>query len=307
MKKVGQISLKEKMTISDIVGEFGDAGVLGAGTLSKAVSIYKEMLQEKATIFLGVSGPMVPAGLREVITDMIKDGYVDVVVTSGANVVHDMIEAFGGSHYVGRFNVDDTELRKKGIGRIGNVYTEASDFEIFEKRVQNILEEIDVDRKGNLSIKELLEEIGKNLDDDGSFLKAAYEKGVPVFSPGIIDSMLGLQLWFFSQENKIVLNAVKDMSELADIVFNAKKTGAMFLGGGVPKHYIMGANLLREGLDYAIQITLDRGEAGSLSGARLEEGRSWGKAQEKSRVITVVGDCTVLLPIIFSAIKEELA
>ncbi|MFQ5887842.1 MAG: deoxyhypusine synthase [Candidatus Hydrothermarchaeales archaeon] len=306
MKRVGHISLKRHMTIGDIIGEYGDAGVLGAGTLSKAVSIYKEMLQEKATIFLGISGPMVPAGLRTVITDMIKESYTDVVVTSGANVVHDMIEAFGGSHYLGSFNVDDRELRGEGIGRIGNVYTKTSDFETFEKRVQKILEEIDVGRRGNLSIKELLGEIGRNLDDNGSFLRAAYEKEVPVFSPGIIDSMLGLQLWFFSQEHKIVLNAVKDMGELADIVFNAEKTGAMFLGGGVPKHYIMGANLLREGLDYAIQITLDREEAGSLSGARLEEGRSWGKAQEKSRVVTVVGDCTVLLPMILSALREEL-
>ncbi len=305
MRQVDQISLKRQMTVSDIVKEYGDSGVLGAGAVSEAVSIYKEMLQDNTTIFLGISGPMVPAGLRAIITDMIEGGYVDAVVTSGANVVHDMIEAFGGSHYMGSFNVDDKQLRKEGIGRIGNVYTKIPDFETFEKRVQDILASIDMDRRGDLSIKELLWEIGKNLDDQGSFLRTAYKKGVPVFSPGLIDSMLGLQIWFFSQDNKIVLNVVKDMGELADMVFDAEKTGALFLGGGVPKHYIMGANLLREGLDYAIQITLDRREAGSLSGARLEEGRSWGKAQEKSRVVTVVGDCTVMLPIIFSALRGE--
>ena len=305
MRRVGHISLDGQKTIGDLVQGYGDSGVLGAGTISKAVSIYREMLDAKATIFLGISGPMIPAGLRSVITDMIEEGYVDVIVTSGANIVHDMIESFGGSHIIGSFNVDDNELREKGIGRIGNVYTKISDFETFEKRVQDILSTIDEDRRSNLSIKELLWEIGKNIDDSESFLRTAYKKGVPVFSPGLIDSMLGLQLWFYSQENKIVLNVIKDMSELSDIVFASEKTGALILGGGVPKHYIMGANLLREGLDFAIQITLDRDDAGSLSGAKLEEGRSWSKTQEESKLVTVIGDCVVMLPMIFAALKEE--
>ncbi|MFQ6135871.1 MAG: deoxyhypusine synthase [Candidatus Hydrothermarchaeales archaeon] len=306
MKRVGQMALREGMTVAEIVEEYEKAGALGAGTIAKAMKIYRKMLRDEATIFLGISGPMVPSGLRGVITDMIEEGYVNVIVTSGANIVHDMIEAFEGSHYVGSFHVDDAELRRGGMGRIGNIYTKMSDFEAFEKRVQEILAAIDKDKRENLSIRELVWEIGKRIDDRGSFLRAAYENEVSIFSPGIVDSMLGLQLWFFSQENEIVLNALKDMSELADIIFNAKKTGAVFLGGGLPKHYIMGANLLREGIDYGIQITLDREEAGSLSGAKLEEGRSWGKAQAESEVVTIIGDCTVIFPILISALKEEL-
>jgi deoxyhypusine synthase len=122
MKKVGQITIKEKMSIDEIVREYGKAGVLGAGNLAKAVDIFEEMILNKSTIFLGVSGPLVPSGMRSIITDLINSGYVHAIVTSGANVVHDMIESFGGRHYVGSFFADDTALRMREIGRIGNVF-----------------------------------------------------------------------------------------------------------------------------------------------------------------------------------------
>lgn len=307
MKKVGQIAIKEKMSIDEVVREYGKAGVLGAGHLAKAVDIFEEMILNKSTIFLGVSGPLVPSGMRSIITDLINSGYVHAIVTSGANVVHDMIESFGGRHYVGSFFADDIALRKREIGRIGNVFAKNSDFELFEKEVQKILLSIDMEKRKDISIKELLWEIGARIEDKNSFLKAAYKKEVPVFSPALIDSMLGLQLFFFSQENEIVLNAIKDMKDLADIVYKAKKIGAIFLGGGVVKHYILGANLLREGIDYGIQITLDREEAGSLSGAKLEEAISWGKAQEKSSLVTVIGDTTIVFPIIVASLKERLS
>ncbi|MEE8167690.1 MAG: deoxyhypusine synthase [Candidatus Hydrothermarchaeales archaeon] len=305
MRKVKQIELEEGMSADALVREYEKTGVLGAGNVGLAANIFEEMLSKKAKVFLGISGPLVPSGLRNVITDLIKCGYVHVVVTSGANIVHDMIEAFQGSHYVGSFSADDEELRRKKIGRIGNVYAKLSDFKVFEKRTQEILASIPEKRRGNLSIKGLLEEIGSRLDDENSFLKAARDKGVPVFSPAIMDSMLGLQLFFFSQKHRLVLNAVKDMKDLTDEVFEAEKTGALLLGGGVSKHYIMVANSLRGGMDYGIQITMDREEAGSLSGAKLEEGISWGKVKGRENVVTVIGDITVLLPLLVASVKER--
>ncbi len=305
MNKVEHISLKSEMSVNGIVEEYKKAGVLGAGNLARACDIYEEMLLKKACIFLGLSGPVIPSGLRNVVTDMIRSGYVDVIVTSGANVVHDMIEAFEGRHYCGSFFADDIKLNRDKIGRIGNVYTRMKDFEVFEDRVQEILKEIDEKKRENLSVRELLSFVGSKIGDKNSFLKAAFEHNVPVFSPGIVDSMLGLQLFFFAERNRMVLNVVKDMKELSDIVFDAKKTGAVILGGGVPKHYILGANLLRDGIDYGIQMTLDREEAGSLSGARLEEGISWGKARAESRIVSVVGDVTILFPIMVASIKER--
>lgn len=288
------------MGVGELLDEYRRAGVLGAGNLAEARQVLAEMLGEETTVFLGLAGPLTASGLRSVIRDTIKTENVRAVVTSGANVVHDMILAFGGKHYSGVFRADDKNLRRRNIGRIGNVYVDLKAFEVFEKRCQEMFAGIDEERRRNLSIRELLWEIGSRLEDEGSFLRAAYEERIPVFSPALTDSMLGLQLFFFSQENIMVLNAVKDMKEIADMVFQAKKTGAIILGGGVPKHYILGVNTLRGGIDYGIQITLDREEAGSLSGAKLEEAVSWGKAGEKARLASLVGDATVLFPLLMA-------
>jgi deoxyhypusine synthase len=306
MKKVSPMQIRGGMTADEIIREYKKAGVLGAGGLSKAADIFEEMVKGKAFIFLGISGPLVPAGMRNIITDLINSGYINGIVTSGANVVHDIIYSQKGVHYVGDFKADDRELLKNKMGRIGNIFTRESDFENFEDYMQKILKDIDPALGRNISIVELMREIGRRTKDKNSFLRAAYKKKVPVFSPGIVDSVMGLQLFMFSQKNDFVLNAVKDLKELTDIVFTVKKCGAIILGGGLPKHFILNANLLRKGIDYGIQITMDREEAGSLSGAKLEEGVSWGKAKAKSRIVSCVGDVTVLFPLLVASAKERL-
>jgi deoxyhypusine synthase len=305
LRKVSPFELKDEMKVSELLQQYSNMEVLGAGELSRAVEVYSEMISKKAVVFLGLAGPLVPGGLREVITDLIRSGLVNVVVSTGANVVHDMIEAFGGCHYAGSFDGDDEELRKRGIGRAGNIYVPMEDFLIFERRCRDIFGGIPKKKRQDLSVKELLSVIGATIEDEGSFLRAAYDNGVPVFAPGVSDSMLGLQLFFYSQEKKIVLNVLKDMKDLADIVFKAEKTGALIIGGGVPKHYILGANTLRGGVEYAVQITTDRGEGGSLSGARLEEAISWGKADSKAKLVTLVGDATILFPLVALGVKER--
>ena len=306
MEKISQIDLKTAIKVEDLISQYKKAGVLGAGDLARGTYILQEMFQSDATVFLGLAGPMVASGLRIVITDLIRDGLVDAVVSNGANIVHDLIEAFGGSHYKGFFEADDAALRKEGFARIGNVFSRMEDFETFEERIQKLLSGIDEGLRRNISVMELTAELGKKLRDKKSFLKAAYEKGVPVFSPGITDSMLGLQMWIFSQDHPLVLNVLKDMTRLSDMVFEAKKTGGIFLGGGLPKHYIMGANLLRGGLDMAVQITLDRPEGGGLSGARLEEGISWGKVKKRSKKATIIGDATMLFPLMVWAARKRI-
>lgn len=303
MEKIKQIDLENTRDIKDIIKEYNDSGVLGAGALARGIDILNEMFNTPCTVFLGLSGPMVPSGLRKIISDLIKEKKVDAIVTNGANIVHDMIESYGGSHYKGDFDSDDALLHEKGFGRIGNVLAGEKDFQVFEERVQELLIDIDADLRKNISVRELTAEIGRRLNDKRSFLYTAYENNVPVFSPGITDSMLGLQMWIFAQDNPLVLNVLKDMPTLSDMVFEASSTGGIFLGGGLPKHYIMGANLLREGLDLAVQITLDRPEGGGLSGARLEEGVSWGKVKGEGRKATIIGDATMIFPLMVWATR----
>ncbi len=310
MKRVSPIELKAGMTVNDLLNQYSGAGVLGAGKLSRAIDVYSEMISQDAVVFLGLAGPLVPGGLRSVITDMIRSELVDVVVSSGANIVHDMIEAFGGSHYVGRPGErgggGDKSLRDRGIGRVGDIFVPMEDFLVFEKKCKEIFNGIPEEERTNLSVRELLSEIGRFIKDEDSFLRAAYKKDILVFSPAITDSMLGLQMFFYSQEEKLILNVIKDMKELADIVFKADKVGALIIGGGVSKHYILGVNTLRGGVDYAVQVTTDTGEGGSLSGARLEEAISWGKARKGARLVSLVGDATVILPLLTLGVKERM-
>ena len=236
---------------------------------------------------------------------MIENHHVDLIVSSGANITHDLVEAFGGSHYrhEGR---DDEDLNEDGIGRIADINVGSDDFTIFETEITRIFEKIS-SQKTHISIQELLHEVGLMVDDENSFVAAAAKNNVPIFAPGLIDSMMGLQLWIFNQDHDFVVDAVADMHYLSDIVFEAERVGAILLGGGLTKHYTLASNVIKGGLDAAIQVTMDRPEAGSLGGAPLEEAKSWAKARCGSSLASVVGDVTVIFPLIYAACLDKIS
>ena len=297
------MDIKNGMSVLELIEQMGRSGVLGAGRMYRATKLLAETLADDDTaVFLSVAGPLVPGGLRKVIRDMIENDMVDVLITSGANITHDLLEAFGGRHHYG-MSGDDETLCQQGMGRIGDLYTKSEDFEVFEKEITKIMSDI-VKKENNLTIRKFLTEIGSRLDDDESILKTAARKGVPIYAPGLIDSMLGLQLWMFTQDNELHLDASGDMSELSDIVYGSKKVATVILGGGLPKHYALASNLLKGGVDAAIQVTMDRSETGSLGGAPLEEAKSWAKAKAGSNLVTVIGDATIIFPIMFAGAME---
>jgi len=305
---VKQMELARGMTLSALVEQYDKAGVLGAGRVGRGVRIIRHLFQSpEYLVFLALAGPMVPGGLRHIIADLIRTKRVHILVTSGANVVHDIIEAIGGHHVKGSMTVDDRELAKKQIGRAGDVFIETAAFEQLEKKVHALLGQIpEKTRIAGLSPSELLSEIGSQLDDPQSILRQAHLQSVPIFCPGILDSMLGLHLALFRQLHPLNLDELKDMKILYDRVYEAKRIAAIILGGGVPKHFALGANILRGGLDSAVQITTARDEDGSLSGAKLEEGISWGKVKATATFETVIGDATVLFPLMIGAALEQL-
>jgi deoxyhypusine synthase len=291
------------MSVLELIEEMGKSGVLGAGRMYRATKLLAEILDDDDTaVFLSVAGPLVPGGLRKVIRDMIDQGMVDVLITSGANITHDLLEAFGGRHHHGMTDDDET-LCKQGMGRIGDLYTKSEDFEVFEKEITKIMSKIN-EKENFLTIREFLTEIGSYIEDEESILHTAVKRDVPIYAPGLIDSMLGLQLWMFTQDNKLHLDASGDMSELSDIVYGSKKVATLILGGGLPKHYALASNLLKGGVDAAIQVTMDRSETGSLGGAPLEEAKSWAKAKAGSNLVTVIGDATIIFPLMLSGALE---
>lgn len=303
--KVNQINVESNMNVSDLIDNFDASGVLGAGRVARARNILVDMIQDKdMNVFMSLGGPLIPGGMRNVVSKMIKEGHVNLIVSSGANLTHDLVEAFGGAHYRHE-GKDDEELNEEGIGRIVDINVGSDDFTIFETEITKIFEKIASKRKV-ISIQELLYEIGLLVEDENSFIANAAKNNVPIFAPGIIDSMIGLQLWIFSQDHDFTISAAGDMPYLSDIVFGSEKVGAILLGGGLTKHYTLASNVITGGLDSAIQITMDRPEAGSLGGAPLEEAKSWAKAKCGSNLASVVGDVTVIFPLIYASALDKI-
>jgi deoxyhypusine synthase len=299
------------MSILQLTEELKQAGVIGAGKVGKAVDIVAEMFSNpNYTTFITLSGPLVPGGLRLVFVDLIKRGYVDAVMTNGANIVHDLIEAMGNSHFVGTTSINDVEIYNKGFNRVYDVFIENQAFIEIEDFMGKILDEIPEEERRGISFHKFLREVGLRLNDEESILYTAARENVPIFSPGFLDSMLGIPLWMYSRQKILEFSPLKDFDLLSNMVFEAKKSGAIILGGGIPKHHTQYLHTLKEGLDAAVQITTARSENGSLSGAPLRESISWGKLQKgqlESMTSTIFGDITIIFPIIIAAVLEKIS
>lgn len=302
---VKQVRVRPGMTVGEMVRELEASGAFNGGSLARACSITEEMFRDpKVTTFLGLAGAMVPAGMGGIVSDLIERGYVDVLVSTGANLVHDMVEAIGCRHYHGKAECSDNDLRRQGINRIYDVYVSDDAFTQFEDFIQGIFGGL---REGTIiSTSELLGMVGKILPS--GILATAVRKGVPVYCPAVQDSVFGLQFSLFKETHNTVVDAFGDMKSFLDRCLTAERAGALLIGGGVPKNFIFQGMLLApHGFTYAVQLTGDRPDLGGLSGATLDEARSWGKLTSDAQGVTVYGDATISLPILAAAVLERLS
>lgn len=309
MKPVRHLKVQKGMKVSELVHGMQEVG-FGAGDIAKASLIMDEMFKDKnCLVFLGVAGAMVPAGMKEIIIDLLEE--VDVFVTTGANLTHDLIEALGENHYLADNSISDEELNDKGIDRIYNVlmknevYEKLEDF--FEKNFDKLRE--------CKSIREFLWKIGEILSTTfppakshkmNSLLQKCWEKKIPVFCPGISDSGIGMMMWGRNVKSKFKtsVDVFADLNDIVDISWTSKKTGVIYVCGGLPKNFIQQAMQFSKGADYGIQITTDRPEPGGSSGAPLKEGISWGKMKKTGKFVDVFCDATIALPLIFASIRK---
>ena len=309
MKKVHQIRLKPGMTVGELAEQMRLTGVMQGGRVGRAVDIVAEMFSDPDyTTFITLSGPLVPGGMRVILRDLIRDGHVDAVMTNGANMIHDIVESMGRTHYQGSVNVDDEALYEEGYNRAYDIFIENDTFVDIEEYVGKIIDDIPEEKRDGIAFHEFLYELGSRITDEESVLKAAADKNIPIFSPGFLDSMLGIPLWIYSKKKTLVFNPIKDFDLLADMVFDAKKSGAIILGGGTPKHHTQYMHTLRDGLDAAVQLSSARVEDGSLSGAPLKESITWGKlrkGQLEEKTATIFGEVTSLFPLIIAGALEK--
>ena len=308
---IRHVDVRPAMTVDELVRGMRYAG-FGAGRLARAVDIYEQMLRDKALIVLGFAGAMVPAEMKKVVVELIKRRMIHVIVSTGANMVHDILEACGGAHYRGTPHIDDKKLFKHQIDRIFDVFIPEDYFkDYFDKLILKVLDKI-AEKYGNkpLSTPELLREIGSELKDENSIVYNAYKFNVPIFVPAVQDSCIGLTAWEYEFKHggkHVVIDAFKELSEFISLISRAERLGAIIIGGGVPKNYIFQTAFeLKRPYDYAIQITMDRPEIGGLSGATLEEAVSWGKVGSEAARVQVIGDATICFPIIAAAIIERM-
>ena len=295
---MSHIKIKRGMTVSALAKQMEAVKVLGPGRFGKAVRVLSEMFSDQQCCkMLSIAGPIVPGGLRSILVDLVEKDLINAIVTTGANVTHDMLEGLGHRHIVGSEMENDETLRKRGLSRIYDLLVKQKAIEHLERATRYMLDQIPLENRRNIATYELLWNFGSQLQDKDSLLSTASKKRMPIFCPGIFDSMLGLDLWTYSQLNPLFINPFKDFSKLTNMSYEAKRVGAIILGGGMPKHHVLIANSYRGGVDAAIQITLDRPEGGGASGAPLEEAISWGKVKKRNSLVTLVGDATVLFPI----------
>ena len=306
-RDVKDIEISSDSSTNEIFNELKQSGGFESRNIAEGVEIISNMIQdEKCLKFLSFIGAIISTGFRGIIRDMIKKKWCDVVITTCGELDHDIARHFS-NYKEGSFTMDDKELADQNIHRLGNVLVPMESYgPLIEEKVQEILERAYNDGKREMSTADINRELGKSMGDD-SFLYWAYKNDISVVVPGIMDGAVGSQVWMFAQKHAdFKLNLIEDANFLSGLVFKAEKSGALMLGGGVPKHHTLWWNQYREGLDYAVYVTTAQEFDGSLSGALVREAISWGKVTKYAKETTIHAEITTVFPFMYKALLEKL-
>jgi len=300
---VEDYDFSSEMSVDELVMQMEKAWGFTAGKLAVGVNIMESMIKAQNCVkFVSFTGNLVATGTRGVFKELIRRKLVDVVITTCGTLDHDLARCWR-KYYRGSFVMNDSKLHEEGINRLGNVLVPNESYgTIIEEKMQLILEELWNEGTKEISPSQLCREIGQRACNETSILYWAAKQNIPVYVPGISDGAVGYQAWLFSQDHDFKLNILKDSGQLSDLVFTAKETGALIIGGGISKHHTIWWNQFKDGLDYVVYVSTADEWDGSLSGARPREAVSWGKISEKAKRIMIEGDASVVLPVMMSSL-----
>ncbi len=305
-RPVRDIDLRRKGGVAGLVDQMEAGGGFTAKKVAVGVDILRDMFSDpKCTTLLSFPAALVATGVRGVLRTLVQERLVDAVITTCGTADHDLARVWR-DYYHGDFEMDDVRLHRLGVNRLGNVLVPNESYGIvLERKIQPWLKAMAREKRG-WSTSELLQEFGRRAGSEESILYWCWKNKIPVVVPAITDGSVGYQLWSFWQEHKdFRIEEFRDETTLSDIVFTAKRAGALMIGGGVSKHHTIWWSQFRGGLDLAVYITTALESDGSLSGARVREGISWGKVKEDARQITIEGDASALLPLMVAAALER--
>ena len=280
--------------------------------LGESVAVWADMIRDPdCTILLGLSGAMIPAGMQKCLISLIENHYVDALVSTGANIFHDVCEHLGVLHYIGHHHVDDGHLFSQGIDRIYDVFAYEEQFRSVDRQFADFAKEIE---PFSGSSREFIRQWGERMIQQKpgreSVLASCVKNNIPVFIPALCDSSIGIGLLMARRDGiRVDIDQLADVDEIAKIVEDSKKTGVVYIGGGVPKNFIQQTQVIadmygteQEGHAYAIQYTTDAPHWGGLSGCTFEEAISWGKESIRTPRVQCFVDATIAIPLVTSAL-----
>jgi len=285
--------------------------------LGRCYKIWLNMLSDpdRPMIFFGLSGAMIAGGMRRLLRDLIAFHAIDVLVSTGANLSHDLYESLGGRHYMAHHHIDDPTLRSMRIDRVYDTYADDVMFTKADEFVEKFSESLE---PRGYSSREFFQLIGQRINDEYGILATAAREHLPIFCPALADSSIGMALTVYRNEQldqgrpPMVYDPMLDNLEIMSLKRRWQKSGVIFIGGGTPKNYIQQVIPMAEiaGMpvpphSYAIQVTTDDPKFGGLSGCELPESQSWGKLDPKAEQCTVHVDATIGLPLLFTGVMEH--
>ena len=283
--------------------------------LATAYQIWRKMLQGRVMIMMGMSGAMVPAGMRRLVVYLIKNRLIDCLVSTGANFFHDMHESIGRHHFQCSPDVDDVQLQEHLIDRMYDTLVDEEEFREEDAFLGRFAASLDTSRP--YTTREFLylvgKEISKRAREDG-IVTAAYKARIPLYCPAIGDSSIGIGIaeHRFIKNINFTFDIIGDVLETARLAGESPATGVVYFGGGTPKNFIqqseVTATFMRQaasGHKYALQVVTDAPHWGGLSGCTFEEAQSWGKIAHDAHMVTVHCDSTIAMPILVTALSEN--
>mmetsp|Transcript_32886 Transcript_32886/g.129140 ORF Transcript_32886/g.129140 Transcript_32886/m.129140 type:complete len:285 (-) Transcript_32886:65-919(-) len=255
---------------------------------------------DRCTIFLGYTSNLISSGIRETIRFLVQHKMVDAIVTTAGGVEEDLIKCLG-STYIGDFKLEGKTLRQQGVNRIGNLVVPNENYCKFEDWLMPILDKVlqEQDLQQPWTPSTLIQRLGREINDESSVCYWASRNNIPIFCPALTDGSIGDMIFFHSYRKPgLVLDLVQDIRAMNKRALSAKRSGMIILGGGVVKHHICNANLMRNGADYAVYMNTGQEFDGSDSGASPDEAVSWGKIRPEAQKVKVSVDASLMFPLL---------
>jgi len=316
IKKISPFNVYKVKNIDDLLRDLKKCGFQGRN-LGRALDIlYKMVTDDKILTVLTLSGAMVPAGMGDLICALIENKLIDVIISTGANTIHDLVDAVSDiGHYIGSPNVDDNELFKARINRIYDTFLPEDNYKRAENVLLDIIHDIFSSKDIRITPSNLMRKVGENVNER-CILSIAAKYNIPIFVPAFSDSEFALNLIKFSLREgyKFNLDIFGDVLKFANIIRKSEEFGTFIIGGGVPRNWAQQVfplldqidNVETMGYNYSVRITSAIEYDGGLSGCTISESKSWGKYSLESKYITVWCDATIALPILITGLFQRL-